>query len=205
MTSLVSQIQNSIAYAIHKATYDPEAEAHAKKKADAEAAEKAAAEKAATEAKNEQEKKAAEEKLAALKAKEEQERKDRERFDPWRLAKRIMATLSSIIVAFLVFMLATLGASMATNLNLYKDTPYRVLYAVYGFLFFMIVIPYVLGYRWWWKEKRPKFYALIPIIPYHFDNRYAAMFLSWLSYKPDCQIESLKEWLEEQAEHNASK
>jgi hypothetical protein len=205
MTSLVDQLTNSIKYAIHKATYDPEAEAYAKKKADAEAAEKAAAEKAATEAKNEQEKKEAAEKLAAIKAKEEHERKERERFDPWRLAKRIMATLSSIIVAFLVFMLATLGSSMATNLNLYKDTPYRILYAVYGFLFFMIVIPYVLGYRWWWKEKRPKFYALIPIIPLRFENRYAAMLLSWLSYKPDCQIESLKEWLEEQAEHNASK
>jgi hypothetical protein len=57
MTSLVAQLSNSVSYAIHKATYDPEAEAYAKKKADAEAAEKAAIEKAATNAKNEKEKK----------------------------------------------------------------------------------------------------------------------------------------------------
>ncbi len=198
MSSIITQLSNSVAYAVHKATYDPEAEEFAKKKAEKERLEKKSAEEAAIHAKNEKEKKEAEAALAAIKEKQEHELKERERFDPWRLTNRIFTTIGSILLLFLLVVFGVFGASLATNLNLYKEAPYRVLYAIYGFLFFFLVIPYVIGYRWWWNGQKPRFYALIPIIPYHFDNYYAGMLFSWMSFKPDCQIESLKEWLDEQ-------
>lgn len=201
MTELVNQLSNSVAFAIHKATYDPDAEKFAKKKEEDAKAERLKQEEALANAKSDKEKADASAKLAATKAAEEQERAAREKFDPWRLTKRIVGTVSSILAIFLVALGGVFGASLATNLNLYKETPYRILYAIYGFLFFFIVIPYVLGYRWWWKGKQPRFYALIPIIGYHLDNRWTAMLFSWLSFKPDCQIESLKEWIEEQKEN----
>jgi hypothetical protein len=42
----------------------------------------------------------------------------------------------------------------------------------------------VVGYRWWWRGTKPRFYAVIPLIPYRLDNRWAAAALSWFSYRP---------------------
>ena len=201
MSGIIAQLSNSVAYAIHKTTYDPEAEEFAKNQAKKEAAEKELEKKKELQVKTEKEKKeaeAAEAARLALDEKKEKELKERERFDPWRLTGRVMSVLLTILLVFLLVVFGVFGASLATNLNLYKDAPYRILYAIYGFVFFFLVIPYVLGYRWWWKGKRPRFYSLIPIVPYYFDNYYAGLLLSWMSFKPDCQVESLKEWLEEQ-------
>jgi hypothetical protein len=111
-----------------------------------------------------------------------------------RLIGRIISITTTIVMIFLLIVAGLYGASLATNLNLYQTLPIRILYALYGFLFFWAVIPYVLLYRWWWKGKRPVFYAFIPIIPYKFDNRYAAIMFSWMSYKPDDAIACLQEW-----------
>ena len=111
-----------------------------------------------------------------------------------RLLTRILSITITIVGIFLLIVAGLYGASLATNLNLYREAPIRVLYAIYGFLFFWISIPYSLLYRWWWKGRKPVFYALIPLIPYKFDNRYAAMMFSWMSFKPDDQIACLMEW-----------
>lgn len=111
-----------------------------------------------------------------------------------RLLTRVLSISFKIVMVFLLFAAALYGSSLATNLNLYREAPIRVLYAIYGFLFFWIAIPYSLLYRWWWKGKKPVFYALIPLVPYKFNNRYAAMLLSWMSFKPDDQIACLMEW-----------
>lgn len=115
-----------------------------------------------------------------------------------RLIGRILSITMTIVMIFLLVAAGLYGASLATNLNLYQTWPIRVLYAIYGFLFFWAVIPYVLLYRWWWKGKKPVFYAFMPLIPYKLDNRYAAMMFSWMSYKPDDAIACLQEWTSSQ-------
>jgi len=122
----------------------------------------------------------------------------RNEFSIMRLLGNILGTTISILTVFLLVVFGVFGSSLGTNLNVHLSAPYRVLYAIYGFVFFFLVIPYVLLYRWWWKGKQPRFYSLIPLIPYHIDNYYVGILLSWMSYRPDDQIESLKEWQLEQ-------
>ena len=95
---------------------------------------------------------------------------------------------------FLIFTSMMLGASLAVNLNIYKNWAFRIVYAFYGAIFCAIVIPYVLFYRWAWLGKRPKFYSLIPLFPYHWNSRFAQILLGWISYRPDADIELLREW-----------
>lgn len=191
---VLDQLSNTISYQIHKASYDPEAEKYAKKAAkqkEAEAAAAVAAKKAEVDA---VEKKKLADAAAAEKAKAEAEQKERETFDSGRLVGRVFGTIGQILLVFVILVFGVFGASLATNLNLYRSAPFRILYAIYGFLFFWIVIPYVLLYRWWWQGHKPRFYALLPIIPYHLDHPWAALLFSWLSYKPDDRIAALKEW-----------
>ena len=198
--SLLEEAWNSIQYQIKQAVSNPDANAYAEKQA-AEAKRVAdATAQSEADIKAQEEKKAAdaeatEKSEAATKAAQE-----RKTFSFTRLFSTAGGIVVTIILVFLLFFGAVLGASLATNLNLYLPTPYRILYAIYGFLLFFLVIPYVLGYRWFWKGKRPRFYSLIPLIPYHLDNRVAAFLFSWLSYKPDDQVDSLMEWKKEQEE-----
>jgi cation transport ATPase len=194
---LVDQLTNKVSYALHEATYDPNAEKYAK-------AQEAAKQKALDDAKKSAEaKKAAEEKAAAdakaaaEKAEAEKKEKERENFEIGRMVGRVFGTAGTILGVFLLIVLGVYGASLATNLNIYRNVWYRILYMIYGFLGFFLVIPYSLLYRWWWLGKRPRFYALIPLIPYHLDNRWTQTLFSWLSFKPDDQIAALKEWEQE--------
>lgn len=192
--SLVSQLWNKTTYLLHSATYDPDAEKFAaEKKAEEErlqndvikkkevseqqAAAALAAQKAATDA-------------AALAKAEEESNK----FDIWRLIGKILGIVFTILLSFLLVVLGVYGSSLATNLNVHHDWPYRVLYAIWGLLFFWLVIPYVLLYRWWWNGHKPRFYALIPLVPYKFDNYYMGIMFSWMSFKPDDVIADLREW-----------
>lgn len=192
--SLASQLFNKITYGVHALTYDPVAEKFAadqKAKADAAAAAAAKTKSKAEAAAAAAAKKKKDDDAAAVKAAAE---KKRETFDIGRAAGRVATIVLQVVLIFLVFLGAIFGSSLATNLNVYQDWPIRVLYAVYGFFFFWIVIPYVLLWRWYHKGLRPRYYALIPLVPYHFDNYYAALLLSWMSYKPDDVIPELKEW-----------
>jgi len=179
---------------VHSVVYDPNAEKFAAEKKAAEA--KAAA--AAADQKNvlakEAADKAAKEKADAEAAAAAKAAEDRNKFDIVRLLGRVMGIIFTILMVFLLLVLGVYGASLATNLNVHHEWPYRLLYAIWGFVFFIIVIPYSLIYRWWWKGYRPRFYALIPLVPYKFENYYAAMLLSWMSFKPDEAIADLREW-----------
>lgn len=106
--------------------------------------------------------------------------------------------LGGYLGLFLIFVAMMLGASLATNLNLYKHWAYRILYAVYGAIFCFVVIPYSLLYRWAWLGKKPKFYSLIPLFPYHWNNRIVQILLGWISFRPDDDILALREWEQEQ-------
>jgi len=205
--SLITQGWNKLNYLLYQATYDPEAEKHA---ADTALKEQTAEQRANTERdtqkriesesklKAEQDAKASAEQAARLK--QQTDEAERNKFDIWRLIQRIFSTTIGIITTFIVFAAAVWGSSLATNLNIYRDWPYRILYAIYGFLFCFIVIPYTMLYRWFWKGKKPRYYALIPLIPYHLDHPFMAFLFSWLSFKPDDQITALKEWEKEQKE-----
>jgi cation transport ATPase len=198
--SLIADALNSIQYQIKKAVSDPEANKYAKEQ-ETKAKFKEDAKKQEDLRKQAQTTKDAETKAASEKLKaEKKEAEERSKFSFTRLFGTVFGTFLTIFLIFLLFFCGVLGASLATNLNLYHSAPYRVLYAIYGFLFFFLVIPYVLGYRWFWKGKQPRFYSLIPLVPYHLDNRFIAFLFSWLSYKPDDQIDSLKEWMKEQEE-----
>ena len=195
--SILGQALNKVSYALHSLTYDPEAEKFAQAQKDA--ADKAVADAAAQKSAAESQAKAAQE--AAKKAKADQaaaeaakQKEERNSFDLGRLLGQIFGIISIILLVFLVLVLGVFGASLATNLNVHREWTYRLLYAIWGFLFFWVVIPYVLLYRWWWRGLRPRYYALIPLVPYHFDNYYMGALFSWLSFKPDEVIADLREW-----------
>jgi hypothetical protein len=120
--------------------------------------------------------------------------KERNTFSIGRLFKDILARVGGNFAIFMIITGMILGSSLATNLNLYKNWAFRTLYAVYGALFFLVVIPYVLIYRWGINGRRPKFYSLIPLFPYHWNNRFAQITLGWMSYRPDDAILALREW-----------
>ena len=130
--------------------------------------------------------------------------------DQFNGGRMLMNALNyTLTVAFILVILFVLGmgASMAVNLNIYRSTPYRIFYAVYGFVFGLVVVPYVLLYRWWWKGKQPRYYGFIPIIPKFFVVPATQFLLGWLTYKPDPHVWDLQEWrdvakhMEELAKH----
>ncbi len=192
--SLLSNLQDKLSFKLHELTYDPEAEEYnASKRAAQEAADSAK--------KAKDQKEAADAKAIAdtaaekeRKAKEAEDRKARTEFRTGRFLGKVTSTLLTVLAWFFAISGAIYGAHLATNLNLYRSWPYRLLYAIYGFVFFPIVIVYVLGYRWWWRGIKPQYYALLPLIPYFINHPVIAYLFSWLSYKPDDAIKSLEEW-----------
>lgn len=195
--SILTQAWNKVSYTLHSLTYDPSAEEYAanQKAAADKAAADAAAQKQATDAQT----KAAADAVQKAKADQAaaqaaQQKQERNQFNIGRLLGQIFGIITIILLVFIVLCIGTYGASLASNLNVHLDWPYRLIYALYGFIFFWLVIPYVLLYRWWWNGHRPRYYALIPLVPYKFDNYYMGVLFSWLSYKPDDLIADLKEW-----------
>lgn len=197
--SLLQNISDKVSYQVHKLTYDPEAEQYA-------ASIKAAQE--ANDAAERMQQKEADKKKAAEQANskelEEKERAAEEaaknEFSLGRFIGKVAGTTVGVLLYFLIFAGAIYGAHLATNLNVYRSWPYRVLYAIYGFLFFPIVILYVIGYRFWWLGEKPRFYALLPILPYFIKSPLLAFFFSWLSYKPDEYVNLGMKWNPEIAE-----
>jgi hypothetical protein len=190
----LANLKDKAEFAIHKYTYDPEAEEYAaSQKAAKEAAESA---KKARESKDASVKKAAEDKAAAAarKEKEAADRASRSQFKTGRFLGKLTGVVGTILMIFVLVAGGIYGSHLATNLNIYRSWPYRVLYAVYGFIFFPVVILYVLGYRWFWKGKKPRFYALLPLIPYFVNQPLLSQLLSWATFKPDDVMDSLQEW-----------
>lgn len=193
MSSYFEQLMNSTKYALHKATYNPEAEKYSRRqKAEAEKAKKAASQAALS--KELQAKKEAEaKKLAEEKAEQERIQKERAEFSFERMFGRIMKIVLTIVFIALLLMGGVYGASLAVNLNVYKSAPFRVIYAIWGFLFFWIVIPYVWIYRRFWLGKSPRFYAIMPLVPYRFNHWFMAKFFDWITFNPE-DVDELKEW-----------
>ena len=138
----VSQLSNSVAYSLHQATYNPEAEDYAKQavvKKDA-----AIASAAEAEAKTKADAAAAEaaKKQAEADAAAKQAEAERATFSPSRLISKIVKYLFTTVLILGCIALACVGASYATNLNVYRPLPQRVFYAIYGFAFWIPVVIY---------------------------------------------------------------
>jgi hypothetical protein len=182
---LINQLKNKIEYQINAATYDPKAEQYAKdaavrkaieeKQANDDAVAKKEADAAVAEAKQKATADAAAAKAAA----------DAETFSAGRMTKRALSYVAQILFGFAIFAGAIWGMSLAVNLNVNKDFPYKILYAIYGFIFFFLVIPYSMFYRWMWLGKKPRYYSLLPLVPRHLEHPITVALFSWISYKPD--------------------
>lgn len=194
MATLLSNLTDKVTYNVHKLTYDPEAEKYAQSARLSAEMEKEARDKKAKQDAAAIEKKEAE---AAAKAKQEADAKKRAEnaeFSTGRFMGKTAGVVTVILVSFAVFVVCMFGASLATNLNVYKNWPYRVLYAIYGFIFSPVVILYVLAYRWFWLGKKPRFYAILPLIPFHLEHPWAQQLLAWMSFRPDEVLQKLEEW-----------
>jgi hypothetical protein len=191
--SYFEQLLNSTKYAIHNVTYNPDAERYAKEQKRAAEKQKADVEAQAAKAVQKTEKEAEAKKAAAAEAEKERIAKERAEFSGGRLALRILKTVAIIVLVALVLFGGLYGASLATNLNVYKPAAFRVIYAIWGFLFFWVVIPYVWLYRRFWLHKTPRFYAILPLIPYRFTGPFMSKFFDWITYNPE-DVGDLKEW-----------
>jgi hypothetical protein len=203
--TIFDNISNKVSYAVHKLSYDPMAEMYAtSKKADEE---KESSKKAVEAAKIKEEKERLKNEEAIKKATQKVLKKEEadSKFSILGMIGDALGTATTIILVFVMIGVGILGASLATNLNVYRDYPYRIFYALYGFVFSPIVILYCYGYRMLYLGKRPVFYGLMPMVPYHFDNKFMRNLFSWLSFRPDDQMHALEEWKIRANEHISDK
>jgi len=120
--------------------------------------------------------------------------KANDNFDLGSLILKTISYMITVLFFLLVFFFLSLGASMAVNLNVHKPLPYKIFYMIYGFLFGLVVVPYVLLYRWFWLKKKPEYYSFMPLMPRFFVNPYVQFLLGWITYKPINTIVKLEEW-----------
>jgi hypothetical protein len=119
---------------------------------------------------------------------------ERDDFSIGRFFSKALGYAITIFTIILILFVLGIGASFAVNLNVYKPYPYKILYAIYGSLFSLIVIPYTLLYRWAFLGKRPHYYGFIPIVPRFFVHRPIQFLFGWLTYIPDNTMLELEEW-----------
>lgn len=191
--SYFEQAFNSTKYAIHKLTYNPEAEKYAKQQQQELEKKKKEAENQKQKTELDTKKTEEDKKAVAERAEKERIAAERAEFSFSRLLWRIFEiTITALLIAFVIGS-ALYGSSLATNLNVYKSAPYRVIYAIWGFLFFWVVIPYVWIYRRFWLKKQPEFYAILPLVPYSFNHWFMRKFFDWITFNP-VDVDELKEW-----------
>lgn len=119
---------------------------------------------------------------------------ERDDFSIGRFISKAVGYAITIFTIIMILFVLGIGASFAVNLNVYKPYPYKILYAIYGSLFSIIVIPYTLLYRWAFLGKRPHYYGFIPIVPRFFVHRPIQFLFGWLTYIPDDKMWELEEW-----------
>lgn len=186
----VSQLSNSVAYSLHSATYNPDAEEYAKKQ-EKDKDKKQAQEKAEKKAKEEAEKKA---KAKAEETAKQEAEEARKTFSITRLLGRVFKyTFYAMIVVCLALM-GIASASYAVNLNLYRPWYQRLFYAVYGFFFAFVSFPYIVFYRRWWLGHTIPNYGLLPLFEKEEASGFVRSFLPFLTFVPDEHIKDTMEW-----------
>ena len=192
--SYFEQLMNSTKYALHKATYNPEADKYAKKQKQEDIKSKKDASIAKLKKEAQSKKDEETKKLADEKAEQTRIQKERSEFSLSRLLGRVLSIVVTIVFIALMLIGGVYGASLAVNLNVYKSAPFRVIYAIWGFLFFWVVITYVWGYRRFWLGKSPRFYAIMPLVPYRLNHWFMNKFFDWITFRPE-DVDQLKEWV----------
>jgi hypothetical protein len=89
---------------------------------------------------------------------------DANTFSITRLLKKIVAYVTTGLLCVLFVWGFFLGACYSTNENIGREFPYRVFYAIYGALFWLIVVPYELLYKKWWLNKPTELHGYIPLV-----------------------------------------
>jgi len=190
----VSQLSNSVAYSLHQATYNPKAEAYAKQTVAKKDAAETAAATAETKAKADALALAAAKKETETAAAAKQADAERATFSPSRLASKILGYLFTTVLILGCITLACIGASYATNLNVYRPLPQRLFYAIYGFAFWIPVVLYCGLYREWWQQKPSVRYAALPLFDQPFASPFLQQVLGWTTFTPDEHVHDLEEW-----------
>jgi len=185
-----SQLGNSVAYSLHQATYNPDAEDFSKKKAKEEekvVAEKKQKEQAAKDA-------VAVEKAAAVAKAAAAAEEERKTFSLSRLVLRVLKYIGYALLILVFIYMMLIGASYSVNLNIYRPWPQRVFYAIYGSIFSIPVILYNVVYRRWMKGHTNPTHGFMPL----FEEQEASLFIKsvapFLTFTYDPSIEKLKEW-----------
>jgi hypothetical protein len=81
-----------------------------------------------------------------------------------RLIGKIFNITMIIVLCVIIGWGSFLGASYATNLNIYRPFTFRLFYAIYGAFFFLFVVPYELIYKKWWRGESLKMHGYIPLL-----------------------------------------
>ena len=190
----VSQLSNSVAYSLHQATYSPDAEAYIKEKAIQKEAEVKAAAAEVKKANIAAEQAVQAKKNADAAAAAKQAETERSTFSISRLIGRIFGYTFTTVLIVGCIALACIGASYATNLNVYRPLPQRIFYAIYGFAFWIPVVIYCGLYREWWLQKPSIRYGSLPLFDQPFETPFLQQILGWTTFTPDDRIHDLEEW-----------
>ena len=94
---------------------------------------------------------------------------------------KMLGITGIIVAAFLAVVLGLMGASLASNMNAYRGIGFRILYMLYGFIFFPIVIMWAL-WRWIGVGKKPEFFAFLPVYEGRIEARLPAYLFSWAAF-----------------------
>jgi hypothetical protein len=96
----------------------------------------------------------------------EKEQKEKAEFNPTRLFKKGAAGMVNAFWIALVLAFAVLGGSLAANEAVIRPLPFRILYFIYGFIFFPFVILFFV-FRYFLLNKPPYFASILfPLYEY---------------------------------------
>lgn len=124
------------------------------------------------------------ESTSALKKEKEQEKiNDDSTFSITRLIGNTLNNAINFFNTFLMITLAVVSGMLSANDAIGREWPYRILYFIYGSLFFPIMLLYYL--YMWFIGKAPRIYTLLPIRTVQSITSLARFLLFPITYKPD--------------------
>lgn len=109
-------------------------------------------------------------------------------FDVKRMFKTIFSVSTNTIVKGLIVVFFLVSGMLASNDAIGREVPYRILYFIYGGLYFPILIPYYTVKFIMWimgKGTVPRIYKLLPIWDTESDTSLGRFFLFPFTYESD--------------------
>jgi len=190
--SLLTQISNKVQYNVSQALDDPEAEAHAKQRAD-QAQQDAFAKQRLEDAKAKEDKENAEKAQAATDAEDLQKRST---FDTNRATSSVANGILKTFFSLIFFAVVIYGGHLAANEAIGYNNPFRILTFLYGCLFFWFYIIKTLIFKFYYKMKIP-YYGFIPLTTYQPDGTFEKIIYGLFTYTEDNEYHAAKSHVEE--------